>query len=166
MLAALRSGAPADIAEALAQLRGQGHESHESHESHETHEAHDPPNPLARRELCDPEPQFIDLFDLSERCWRDPVVRSLWLTDFPPPEGFTGYQRGEWGDEVYERHCSAEEMAILEAEEEAARDAELAEQEDLRDAWFASLADDDDDEDEDEDAEDEDSDEGEDEDPA
>lgn len=75
----------------------------------------------------------------------------MWLTDFPPPEGFTGYQDGEWGEDDYERGCSAEEMAILEAEEAAVRNADLAEQEELRDAWFACLAGDDDDEDEDDD---------------
>jgi hypothetical protein len=65
------------------------------------------------------------------------------MTDFPPPDGFAGYQSRPYDeddpDEPYVRACTAEEIAILEADIAAARAAERAEDEDLRDEWFALL---------------------------
>ena len=65
----------------------------------------------------------------------------MWMTDFPPPEGFAGYQKCEWGNPgtLYERECTGEEIAILEADAAAARAAERAEEEQLRDDWFELL---------------------------
>ena len=83
--------------------------------------------------------------DLSDRCWLDPDSDArAWLTDFPPPPGFTGYQSCEWGDpeSLYKRECTAEEAAILEADAAAARAGERAEDEALRDSFFALLKDD------------------------
>jgi hypothetical protein len=61
------------------------------------------------------------------------------MTDFPPPDGFAGYQSRPYDeddpDEPYVRACTAEEIAILEADLAAARAAEK----DLRDEWFALL---------------------------
>ncbi|MES2002198.1 MAG: hypothetical protein V4444_07825 [Pseudomonadota bacterium] len=85
----------------------------------------------------DEQPRFIDM---SEHCWRDSIDRDVWVTNFPPPRDFTGFQEGEWGDDGYERDCTAEEIAILEADEAAGRASELAEQEELRDTLFAILA--------------------------
>ena len=65
------------------------------------------------------------------------------MTDFPPPACFTGYQSRPYDDvedeEPYVRVCSKEEVAILDADIARARAAERAEDEDLRDAWFALL---------------------------
>jgi hypothetical protein len=80
--------------------------------------------------------------DLSERCWRD-AVDEMWMTDFPPPAGFTGYESRPYDDtgddERYVRACTDEEIAALEADAAAERAAERAEEEALRDAWFAML---------------------------
>lgn len=63
------------------------------------------------------------------------------MTSFPPPAGFTGHEECDYGDpdQVYERECTPEEAAILEADAAAARAAERAEDEALRDSWFAML---------------------------
>jgi len=61
-------------------------------------------NPTAEEE----EPEEIDL---SDRCWKD---GDEWMTDFPPPLGFTGYQKGEPRDLDYKRTCTAEETGSLE----------------------------------------------------
>jgi hypothetical protein len=76
--------------------------------------------------------------DLSERFWRN-EIESLWLTDFPPPLGFDGYQSGNWGSPKYERACTPEEVAILEASHAAGISAERADDEALRDAWLEVL---------------------------
>jgi len=66
------------------------------------------------------------------------------MTDFPPPEGFTGYQSCTYGDaqERYERACTSEEVAILTADDAPALAAERAEDEELREAYFSMLRDD------------------------
>ena len=80
--------------------------------------------------------------DLSDRCWRD-GIDDIWLTDFPPPAGFTGYESRPYDDirddERYVRACTEEEITILEADAKAAHAAERAEDEALRDEWFALL---------------------------
>ena len=85
------------------------------------------------------EPTFIDL---SDRCWRD-GIEGIWMTDFPPPPAFRGYQSrayDELGDEErYVRTCTDEEAAILDAGKAADCAAERAEDEELRDAWFNVL---------------------------
>ena len=124
-LDALRTGDPEAIAASLALIK-----------SNEVEEVEDP----RIRPAGDAEPKEIDL---SDRCWRDPL-ENIWLTDFPSPEGFTGYESCDYGDpdESYERACTAEEAAILEADAAAAIAAERAEDAELRDAWFAMLDDD------------------------
>ncbi|HET9458995.1 MAG TPA: hypothetical protein VFO51_03335, partial [Sphingomicrobium sp.] len=62
-----------------------------------------------------------------------------WWTDFPPPPGFAGYERGRWGDEDYKRECTAEESAMLKAAHELALAEVRAEDEAERDAWFSQL---------------------------
>ena len=81
--------------------------------------------------------------DLSHRCWRDPIDDDVWLTDFPPPPGFDGHESRPYdeqdSDQKYERECTEEEVAILEVDEKAVLAAERADDEQLRDAWFALL---------------------------
>ncbi len=82
--------------------------------------------------------------DQSARCWRDPIDLDVWMTDFPPPDNFTGYENRPYDEEdddaeVYERACTAEEAAILDADIAAQRAAERAEDEEVRDEWFGLL---------------------------
>lgn len=94
--------------------------------------------------------------DPSENCWKagsaddlhpgraGDVAAGTWMTSFPPPPGFEGYQNVEWdGDRWYERACTAEEAELLDAHQaaaEAARRAELtADAEAERDSFFAKL---------------------------
>ena len=123
---ALRSGDDEGVAKALALV-----------ESHEVEEVEDPLN-------RPPSPEEDRGLDLSDRCWRD-GIEDIWMTDFPPPAGFTGYQNRPYEEddpsESYVRACTEEEAAILEAGEKADRAAIRAEDEELRDAWFAMLRD-------------------------
>ena len=122
---ALRTGDEAAVSKALALFKG-----------HEVEEVYGPPNSLSQPK---DEPEEIDL---SHRCWLDPDSdERVWMTDFPPPAGFTGYQSSDWGDpgRDYKRECTPDEVAILEADIAASRAGELAEEEALRDQWFALL---------------------------
>ena len=120
MVDALRSGEPDDIVGALAVLQ-----------STEVEEVEDPPNSLI-------EGDSDSLMDLADRCWFD-EADEVWLTDFPPPEGFEGYEEGECHELGYKRSCTAEETALLEADRAALRAYERAHEADLRDRWFAML---------------------------
>lgn len=86
-----------------------------------------------------------DGLDLSDRCWKD-ALDDVWMTDFPPPDGFAGYESRSYDDidddDLYVRACTEEEVAILEADARADRARERAEEEALRDAWFEFLRDD------------------------
>jgi hypothetical protein len=100
-------------------------------------EVYDPPN---RPPSPSEEPEEIDL---SHRFWLDEDSdERVWMTDFPPPTGFTGYESCEWGDpaRTYKRECTPEEAAVLEADAKRARTAERAEEEALRDQWLALLS--------------------------
>ena len=83
-----------------------------------------------------------DTLDLSDRCWWD-ELEECWMTDFPPPAGFDGYDSRPYDDfeddEPYIRACTGEEVAILDADRAADRALERAEDEALRDEWFALL---------------------------
>lgn len=138
MTNALRTGNEEAIRDALAMLKGD-----------KVEEIEGSPNPLIKVDArgsspnslshCDDEPEELDL---SGRCWVDPDSDGrIWMTDFPPPEGFTGHQSCEWGDPdtSYSRECTPEEVAILEADIASARAAQRAEEEKLRDEWFALL---------------------------
>jgi hypothetical protein len=95
-------------------------------------------------------------WDLGENVWQIGDDRApgadrdrglpdgTWMTCFPPPPGFEGYQNIEWdGDHWYERACTAEEAALLDGREAAARAAEQAEitasAEADRDRFFATV---------------------------
>lgn len=82
-----------------------------------------------------------EVLDLSDRCWRDEesLGEPVWMTDFPPPPGFAGYEIGKPCDTRYHRECTPEEAAILDASEAAAVAEARAEEEQLRDAWFDML---------------------------
>lgn len=73
----------------------------------------------------------------SNRVWQE--LNGAWWTNFPPPNGFDGQQRGHWSDEDYMRECSDDERDLL----AAAREAELsdfkAEEEAERRSFFAEL---------------------------
>jgi hypothetical protein len=90
---------------------------------------------IPAHEGTSPDPRHVDL---SERFWKN-EVEGLWLTDFPPPRGFDGYQSGDWGSPKYERACTSDEVAVLEASHAAGISAERAEDEALRDAWLEML---------------------------
>ncbi len=120
---ALRTGNDEGVAKALALI-----------DEREVEEVEGDPNlPLRTEEE--------EGLDLSERCWFC-EVDECWLTDFPPPPGFTGYESRDYDDDddrSYERACTAEEIEILEADAAADRAAARAEDEMLRDEWFALL---------------------------
>lgn len=121
---ALRTGDEEGVAKALALIEG-----------HEVEEVEGPPNSLI------PD-QRDEGLDLSDRCWKD-GIDDIWMTDFPPPAGFAGYESRPYDDvddeEPYVRACTEEEVAILQADRAAFRAAERAEDEALRDEWFALL---------------------------
>jgi hypothetical protein len=83
-------------------------------------------------------PTEVEEVDLWHRCWKDDD--GVWMTDFPPPPGFTGYQT-EWNDpdHCYQRECSPEEVELLDRNEAAAEAEERGEDERLRDEWFGLL---------------------------
>lgn len=82
-------------------------------------------------------PEEDEASGLSTRCWQD--EEGGWMTNFPPPTGFDGYEKGHWRDYGYKRDCTAEEAEILDASEDAAQAEEQAEDAAVRDAWFALL---------------------------
>lgn len=88
---------------------------------------------------AEPEEEEIDLFHRFWESYRD--GEKTWFTDFPPPPGFTGYETCDYDDpdETYERECTAEEVAMLEADAAAARASARAEEEAMRDEWFKLL---------------------------
>lgn len=123
MVSALRSGEPDQVAAALALV------------APETHETHDPP--FSSEAEDDDEG-----LDLSHRCWLDRENgEAKWMTSFPPPADFTGFENCDYGgsDTEYERECTPDEVAALEGDAARARDAERAEDEALRDAYFSML---------------------------
>jgi hypothetical protein len=78
--------------------------------------------------------------DVPERCWTDDSTgEKVWMTSFPAPTGFDGYEKYKWGAWGYERECTPEEAALLEADAAAAQADRRAKQGAERDAWFAML---------------------------
>lgn len=84
-------------------------------------------------------PTEVEEVDLWHRCWKD--EDSVWMTDFPPPPGFTGYESCEWNDpeHSYQRECSPEEVELLDRNKAAAEAEEREDDERLRDEWFGLL---------------------------
>ena len=122
---ALRTGDDKTVASALALVKG-----------HEIDEIEDLPFFPGEP---DEEPEEIDLSHRFRSGYRD--GERTWFTDFPPPAGFTGYESCDWGDpdEEYERECTPEERAVLDADAKRARDAERAAEEALRLQWLELL---------------------------
>jgi hypothetical protein len=58
--------------------------------------------------------------------WED-EEEEMWMTDYPPPDGFSGFESGQWGDDRYRRALSAEEQAVVDADLEVQRAEEQAE---------------------------------------
>jgi hypothetical protein len=126
MVAALRSGDEGEIAYALASLRP------------EVEEVEDPPVSFNQG---DDEDGMASGYDPPERCWTDDRTgEKVWMTSFPPPPVFDGYEKGEWGEYGYERECSLEEAKLLKAEAAAIKAVRRAEKEAERDAWFDMLS--------------------------
>jgi len=103
----------------------------------------EPSNQCQTCQLAESEnPTQDEGLDLTDRYWRD-AIDDVWMTDFPPPPGFSGYESRPYdekdGDELYTRACTAEEAELLDADEAASQAAERAEDEQLRDAWFEML---------------------------
>ena len=121
---ALRNGDDEGVARALALIEG-----------HKVEEVEGPPDSLVDND----EDEGLDL---SHRCWWS-EVDGCWRTDFPPPAGFDAYESRPYeeieDEEPYVRACTEEETAILIADQARARAAERAEDEALRDEWFALL---------------------------
>jgi hypothetical protein len=126
-LDALRTGDEAALSDAMAMFKG-----------YEVEEVEGPPDSLIAS-------GDDDELDLTDRCWFS-EVDEMWLTDFPPPAGFTGWESRDYDDiadeDAYQRACTPEEISILEADAARVRGAERAEDEALRDQWFALLRDD------------------------
>jgi hypothetical protein len=131
MLSALRTGEEAMVAEALAEASRAGLSGTVLPKVGEVGEVCVAGNPGAEGDNFDDD-------EPDPRCWRD-EDEECWMTDFPPPADFTGYQKGRWGDEDYKRECTREEAKLL----DAALDSEIAEDrtedESLRDSWFEQL---------------------------
>jgi hypothetical protein len=129
MVGALHSNDLDEVARALSLLKGDKVEEVED-------PLNRPPCP------CNPDEEEEEGLDLSGRCWKD-EIEEMWMTDFPPPAGFTGFEsrpyEDDWDDEPYKRACTEEEAALLEGDRTADRAAERAEDEALRDAWFDLL---------------------------
>jgi hypothetical protein len=95
--------------------------------------------PLGENPTKAPEPPGMESWD---PCWQDTSGR--WLTDFPPPPGFKGYENTRFdGLTYYERACTPEEIDLVETHNRlvvAAAEAEdLAAVEAARDSYFANL---------------------------
>ncbi|MGE5564176.1 MAG: hypothetical protein ACM3ZV_12860 [Bacillota bacterium] len=70
-------------------------------------------------------------------CWQDD--RGVWMTTFAPPPGFAGVESCPWdGFNAYERECTDEEVALLEASM-AVEDASDRAQEDARRELYFSM---------------------------
>lgn len=69
--------------------------------------------------------------------WQDD--EGNWRTDYPAPEGFDGFQQGNWGDVRYWRDCTAEESQLLDSAEKSSLGRLKDQAAALRDAYFAEL---------------------------
>jgi hypothetical protein len=130
---ALRTGDDEGVARALALIESP---ALSSSNGNEVEEVEGPPDSLIQ-------PADEDAWlDLTDRCWFEDD-EGLWMTDFPPPADFQGYESRPYDDpgddKPYVRACTPEEVAALEADAARAGGAERAEEEDLRDRWFAQL---------------------------
>jgi hypothetical protein len=75
--------------------------------------------------------------ELPADVWQDEV--GDWRTNFPPPDGFHGYEKGRWGDWNYQRDCNDEEAELLDGVTKGNSDERLSGAAAERDAYFAGL---------------------------
>ena len=79
--------------------------------------------PASELDKLDTPPSPRPGHDPFDDVWRDADGR--WMTTHAPPPGFAGEQTCEWdGDRWYERSCTPEEAALLDAHEAATIEAE------------------------------------------
>ncbi|MCL6698378.1 hypothetical protein LZ496_06230 [Sphingomonas sp. NSE70-1] len=83
----------------------------------------------------------IDDGEEEERIW---IEDHSWRTNFPPPDGFNGFEEGCYGEPDYSRQCTPEERELLDrrypdAFTDAATDQRQADEVE-REAFFAALA--------------------------
>jgi hypothetical protein len=139
-LAALAEDRTADAQAMLAPLPldvddddaifGQGSDSMLIHQLHQLREG----------KALDEQEENIDDEDDGVRVWTED---HSWRTDFPPPDGFNGYEEGCYGDADYSRQCTPEERELLDRrypdafidEDEDQRQADEA----VRDTFFTEL---------------------------
>jgi hypothetical protein len=74
-----------------------------------------------------------DDFDI----WEDQELE-CWVTNYPPPADFGGFEDGEWGDEDYKRALSPDEQAAIDRDEAIDRAEEEAERAEARAAACAA----------------------------
>ena len=82
----------------------------------------------------DSEPEFD-----GHEVWEDDD--GLWWTEFPPPAGFSGEERGDPADSDYQRTLSAREQASVDAQVEQQDIDALAEDHARRDRFFGFVGD-------------------------
>ena len=74
----------------------------------------------------------------SGRIWWDDDLEE-WRTDFPPPDGFDGQEKGRFGGWRYSRSLTAEELRLVKNDIAAEDEQNRAADEALRDAYFGVL---------------------------
>ena len=88
-------------------------------------------------ERASPTPSLPD-YNYWDDVWKND--EGVWLTSFPPPAGYAGYERGTYDCmQYYERHCTPEEVAALVAHFDAQEAEDRAYHERDRDIFFAAL---------------------------
>jgi hypothetical protein len=84
-----------------------------------------------------PPPPGLSL-DPDESIWR--TDENVWMTSFPPPPEFDGEENCPFdGFNYYERTCTAEEAALLDARVEATEADDRAKEDAQRDKYFAKI---------------------------
>ena len=116
-LKALRTGSEEDLCAALA-IFG----------DHETDKPDNPPDPESDAV------GFAENGAPASRVWQED---GCWWTNFSPPPGFDGNEQGHWADADYQRECTDEEAAVLDARREAELASTRAAEDAERDAFFA-----------------------------
>lgn len=76
--------------------------------------------------------------DGPDHFWMDD--EGEWITDFPPPLDFDGFEEGVWGRHRYRRQCTAQESGLLDRLASLDKEAEQAAAEQERDLWLADMA--------------------------
>ncbi len=87
-------------------------------------------------------PRPVDVTFEHRRVWQA-WQTDEWRTDFPPPAGFDGDEKGDWEDEGYSRSLTDDELSALIAagmiEGEVGEEISIEDDTAARDEFFASL---------------------------